>query len=366
MGMMTPGGPVRRFVIVLMTVAALALTSCGGGSEPQELATAGEIPAPSTPNGSATDASPSTSTDSSITPDEAPADETTAAPESPAGAAGAKSVVLAALEKTSATGESMRMIMSMAVGGVPELGGGEATVSMTAAIADGGRRSHFSMDMSQLVDGMAGAPDIDPVEAEMMRSIFAQPLEFRVIDDTTYMTASLFSFFLPVDTPWVAFEADQSAADFGIADSTVDPGAFLALLRGVDDDAEVVGTEEIDGVSTTHIRGRLSVLEAISAAPEAERGDVQDALSGFEPGNLFDLSAELFEIDVWIDEGGLVRRISMGVDDLGSLDPTGQTSAGAYFSVVLDFTDHGTDIEIVEPPASEVTFLDESAFGLGA
>ena len=119
------------------------------------------------------------------------------------------------------------------------IGGVIATVSMTAAIADGGRRSHFSMDMSQFVDAMAGAPDMDPVEAEMMRSIFAEPLEFRVIDDTTYMTASLFSFFLPVDTPWVAFEADQSTADFGIADSTVDPGAFLALLRGVDDDAEV-------------------------------------------------------------------------------------------------------------------------------
>ena len=43
MGMMTPGGPVRSFVIVLMTVAALALTSGGGGSEPQELVTAAEF-----------------------------------------------------------------------------------------------------------------------------------------------------------------------------------------------------------------------------------------------------------------------------------------------------------------------------------
>ena len=355
----------RRPVIALLSAITLVVTACGG-EEPRELATTAEIPTPSTTAATA-ESTPSLSVDSSPAPAHtASADEPMTADSSPARTSATKSVVLAAVEKTSTAGDSVRMVMSMVVGGVPDLGGGEASLAMTAAVSDGGQRSHFSMDMSGFVEAMAAAPDTDPAEVEMIRSMFAQPLEFKVIDDTTYVTASMFSFFLPVDTPWIAFETEQADADFGITDSAIDPGAFLALLRGVDDDAEVVGIEEIDGVPTTHISGSLSVLDAVAAAPESERGDVEEALSGFEPADLFDLSAELFDIDVWIDDDGLVRRMSMGVDDLGALDPTGETPAGAYFSVVLDFTDYGADIEIVEPPASEVTVLDETAFGFGA
>ena len=334
-----------------------------------------EIPVPSTTAGAAPstdDADSAADVDSASDVDEDKSVESSTirsgkeATDDGKGAPGAsRALVLAAVEKSASGIDSVHMTMTMVIGGVPELGGGEAAVVIEATVADGGQKSEFSVDMSGFLDAMLASPDVDPLELELLRSWLGQPLEFRIVGDTTYVSASLFSFFLPVETTWIAFESEQSVADFGVSGLTASPADFLALLRGVDDDAEIVGSEIIDGVETTHIHGSLSVLDAIAAAPDAEQAAVEAALAGLDPTDLVNMSVELFDIDVWIGDDGLVRRMVLAMDDLAAMDETGATPEGAFMRLAFDFSDYGADLVVAEPPASDVTFIDESSFGFG-
>ena len=365
----------RRGLLPLMIVTALLAVSCGGETR-EEPAAVTELPAPSTtvastaaddtPDGAGGDEPEPAATDSDNQSDEKPTNDEEPTPKDKDVAAGPnKRLVLAAVEKSAASTDSLRMVMTMVMGGVPEFGD-ELSLAMEAAVADGGRRSQFSMDMSAIVDAALADPEVDPLEAELMGAMFGQPLEFRTIDGTVYMSASMLSFFIPADTTWIAFEDEQTVSEFGMEEFTAAPGDFLALLRGVDDDAEIVGTEEIDGVPTTHIRGSLSVLEAISAAPESERAAVEEALAGIDPSEMVDMAIEIFDIDVWIGEDDLVRRMILSVDDLAAFDQTGETPEGAYMTLVFEFSDYGGDIAIEAPPAADVTFVDEDFFDLAA
>lgn len=357
----------RRVAFALLTIIAVA-AACGTEKQPDVLVTS-EIPVPSTTAGAA----PSTDdADSASDVDEGNSVESSTtrsgkeATDDGKGAPGAsRALVLAAVEKSASGIDSVHMTMTMVIGGIPELGGGEAAVVIEATVADGGQMSEFSVDMSGFLDAMLASPDVDPLELELLRSWLGQPLEFRIVGDTTYVSASLFSFFLPVETTWIAFESEQSVADFGVSGLTASPADFLALLRGVDDDAEIVGSEIIDGVETTHIHGSLSVLDAIAAAPDAEQAAVEAALAGLDPTDLVNMSVELFDIDVWIGDDGLVRRMVLAMDDLAALDETGATPEGAFMRLAFDFSDYGADLVVAEPPASDVTFIDESSFGFG-
>ena len=358
----------RRVTFALSTTIALVAAACGA-EKPAGVGVVSELPAPST---TANHNMPTDAADSASDVDEGKAIEKSTT-RSGKGATGTKEVapgaskalVLAAVDKSTSGVDSVRMTMTMVIGGVPELGSGEAALVIEAAVAEGGQMSEVSMDMSGFLDAMLAGPDVDPLEAELLQSWLAQPLEFRMVGGTTYVSASLLSFFLPVDTTWIAFESEQSAADFGVSELTVSPADFMALLRGVDDAAEVVGSETINGVSTTHIHGSLSVLEAIAAAPEADRAAVEEALAGLDPSDLVDMSVELFDIDVWIGADGLVRRMVLDVDDLAAMDETGATPVGAYMHLAFDFSDYGADVVVEEPAASDVTFIDENSFGFG-
>ena len=367
----------RRVAFTLLTMMALVAAACGTEIH-EEVVGVSAIPVPSTTAGdsSATDDVQSeidagSDTEAEVDTRKEKAVDNWAArfgkgAENTTPPGSSKALVLAAVEKSSSGIDSLRMTMTMVVGGIPELGGGEAALVIEAAVADGGRMSEFSMDMSGFLDAILTDPDLDPLETEMLRSWLGQPIEFRVIGGTTYVSATLLSLFIPVETTWIAFESEQSAADFGVSELTTSPADFLALLRGVDDDAEIVGSEIINGVSTIHIHGSLSVLEAIAAAPPEERAAVEEALAGLDPSDLVDMSVELFDIDVWIGDDGLVRRMILDMDDLAAMDETGATPEGAYMRLAFEFSDYGDDVSIEEPAASDVTFIDESSFGFDA
>jgi hypothetical protein len=365
---------VRRGLFPLIILTALLATSCGSETREEPVAVS-ELPVPSTtiavvdaedtPDAGDVDETEPAATEPDQEGGEKPtSDDEPAAKEPVVGSN--KRLVLAAVEKSASGTDSLRMTMTMVMGGVPELGGDEFSLAMEAAVADGGRRSQFSMDMSAIIDAALADPEIDPLEAELMSAMFGQPLEFRTIDGTVYMSATLLSFFIPAETTWIAFEDERAVSEFGMEEFTAAPGDFLALLRGVDDDAEIVGTEEIDGVVTTHIRGSLSVLDAIAAAPESEQAAVEEALAGLDPSEMVDMSIEIFDIDVWIGEDDLVRRMILSVDDLAAFDQTGDTPEGAYMRLVFEFSDYGGEITIEPPPASDVTVVDEDFFGLGS
>ncbi len=217
-----------------------------------------------------------------------------------------------------------------------------------AAIAGDGSQGEFVMDLS----GMLGAIPADEV-ADMgpFLDMFAEPVEMRYTADTVYVSSGFVAWLVPVETPWVSFPAESSdpMGDFGFEGASFSAAELLAVLKGLDADAEAVGRETIDGIETTHISGRFSVASLAAL-------DADFDLSEIDPTGLGGLEAEVMNLDVWIDDDDIVRRFRFGVDDLAALDPT--APEGAYFWFTIDLRDIGEPLVIEIPPAADVTEMD--------
>ena len=120
---------------------------------------------------------------------------------------------------------------------------------------------------------------------------------------------------------------------------------ILDYLRAVSGAIETDGTEELRGVETTHYYAIVDLLRYEKIAPPAEREKVRALLGEVvdEPG--------LGEIpmDVWVDELGLVRKLTMA---FSATQPGTEEQATASMSFKL--YDYGEDVEIELPPASQV------------
>jgi hypothetical protein len=105
------------------------------------------------------------------------------------------------------------------------------------------------------------------------------------------------------------------------------PDEVLDLLRKSSKKVELLGNDEIRGVSADHYRAHI------------DEKSVGDDAELYEPNGLV--------IDVWIDDEGLLRRIRI---------PFG----GAEGPVeVIDLYDFGVPVDIDAPPADEVISVEE-------
>ena len=168
-----------------------------------------------------------------------------------------------------------------------------------------------------------------------------------VVDGTTvYMRSPMFG------KDWVKIDASDAGMDDAFDSSgQMDPSDFLAFLRGADG-IEVVGTEEIRGVETTHFSGTLDLGELMDHAPEsAERDEVADAIGELER-EMGDLDATF---DAWVDAEGVPWRVSFGFSPEG---------ADGSFVMTMDVLEIGGKVEVEVPDPRDVTEMGD--FGMGA
>ena len=117
-----------------------------------------------------------------------------------------------------------------------------------------------------------------------------------------------------------------------------DPSQYLEFLRGASEDGvEEVGSEEIDGVETTHYKATLAYDKILDQAPDQEAAEEVRAQLESLGGDIDSIPAE-----VWIDEEGLPRRMKMDM----SVDAQGQT---AEILITMEFSDYGVEVDI-QPP----------------
>jgi len=124
---------------------------------------------------------------------------------------------------------------------------------------------------------------------------------------------------------------------------------ILDYLRAVSGAIETDGTEELRGVETTHYYAIVDLLRYEKIAPPAEREKVRALL-----GEVVDAGLGEIPMDVWVDELGLVRKLTMA---FSATQPGTEEQATASMSFKL--YDYGKDVEIELPPAAEV--VDASA-----
>jgi hypothetical protein len=124
--------------------------------------------------------------------------------------------------------------------------------------------------------------------------------ELRMIGDTTYVR-------LDHDKMW--FKVAGTAGEL----AGLDPRTLLATLQEQSNEVSVVGKEDVRGAETTHYH-----LVAAAGPPT--------------------------QTDVWVDGGGLVRRMR----SVQSPDSADAIRLGT------EFFDFGADLDIEPPPADEV------------
>lgn len=226
-------------------------------------------------------------------------------------------------------------------------GGGspEQTLNALTAAADKASdagSSRMTMDMSMSLGGSGfsvegeGSFDYDEQVGEMRMTITgdglpgAQSMEMIVDGEYLYVKTPP-----GLGTPgWTRMDMSEVAG--GTSQFSQDPTQYLDFLRGAGEDIEEVGTEEIDGVSTTYYKADLSLEAIIEQAPEDEAEALRSQLESLG-------GDETIPSEVWIDEDGLPRRIKLTMH----VESEGQS---ADMTITMDLFDYGTEVD-VEPPA---------------
>jgi len=209
----------------------------------------------------------------------------------------------------------------------------------------------FYMDMSGVA--AASKEDIPPEFADLFGE-----LEVRQIGDIAYVKFPFFNVFLGAETPWIAMPADESDPTGGFTmTSPGNPSEILGSFEDAGATVEVIGTETINGVDTTHYRAVFDT-EALLAQATAEERERLEAQGPFP--------ADSMPMDVWISDDGLVVRFVMEIDG-DSVD----AEPGEGFDRMLmryDLFDLNSRVTIDPPPSSEVTDVGnlEPSFGFEA
>lgn len=295
-----------RFGLLAVTaLAALALAACGGGGND------------SSGGGEATTsaATAETSTDS----------------------------VLAAAATNAAGAGSSRLNFTATT----EIAGQEAPIVFTGEgeFDYEAQKGRFTYDLSELF--AAAGQDFGSEPAEI------------IIDGTVfYMKFPALTSLLPGAKEWIKFDLETLGQQQGVDLSQLqqlnqgDPTAILEYLRATGE-VEEVGTEEVDGVETTHYRAIVDIDKAVAQAPAESKDQVQAQIDQLKAAGLTELP-----IDVWIDGDGLPRKLEYDI----TVDAEGQE---VHTVLAMTFTDYGVDVEVTPPPADQVSDYGELIAQLG-
>ena len=247
--------------------------------------------------------------------------------------------------------ESFSMTMTMQAVGVDELPGDPVIMAIDGVFTEDGTVGSMRMDMSGMVDAMGdeltGGGEMDAMALEM----FDEPWEIVLDGEDMYLRMPILAM-LGVDAEWIRSPIESGGGDFGTGGvgQATSAAEMAQLLEGAGDVTEV-GTEEIDGVSTTHYSVELDWDALAASVGEAEAAELGEVAAG------------ALSMDVWIDGDGLLRRMEMEMD-MGALGADLGTGSSGSILMVMELRDFDEPVEVQIPDPSEVTDADDLGMGL--
>jgi hypothetical protein len=227
----------------------------------------------------------------------------------------------------------------------------DGTFDITATGGFAGHRMAMAMDLGDALTGLLGGAGGGSLPAG-----FDEPMQVVVDGTTAYVRLPMLEGLLGT-SGWLAATPEDldTVGALGFGAGTSDPSQLLQALRGMADDVEEVGHEQIRGEDTTRYRGTLDLSKALDQVPEDRRAALEQQLEGFDT-ELADVPAE-----VWVDEDGLARRLRLDFADLATQQVGSATSA----TLTLELFDYGDDVTVDVPPADETTPIGDVLGGLG-
>ncbi len=224
----------------------------------------------------------------------------------------------------------------------------EGAFDLTSTGGWSGDRMRMEMDLGSALAGLGAGAGSLPDGAD-------EPMQVVLDGGTAYLHIPMLAG-LTGTSGWLTVTPDAMGqiGDLGLSSGTSDPSQMLQALRGVSDDIEEVGKEDIRGEPTTHYRATADLTRAIEAAPEAQRDRLQQQLEGFD--------AELDEVpvDVWVDGEGRARRVTFDFADMAD----GLLGGAGSASLTMDIFDYGQPVDVEIPDPSDTTPI-EDVLGFG-
>ncbi|MCB0992141.1 MAG: LppX_LprAFG lipoprotein [Acidimicrobiales bacterium] len=253
----------KRRLLMVVVVAALIATGCGGGSGSGSVGQGADLPL--------------------VELD------------------GTDAMLIAAVDRTStATSYRFAMLMSFSA---PEFGMEEMRFEVDGAIDSRTNEATMTMDMSSLLEGMSDQ------ELDLFGDLFGDgKIDIVVAGDTAYMRFPALTQMMGSSADWVAVPSEGSSdaiSSMGLAFE--EPGTLLDGLRSVAD-VEQVGTDTVGGVDTTMF---AVTLDAAELDP-----------SGFMTGDVpifvwIDDHGQVRRFEMQFDSMGMSGGVVMELSDFG-------------------------------------------------
>lgn len=180
-------------------------------------------------------------------------------------------------------------------------------------------------------------------------------MEQRLVGRTMYMKMGMLSALGGGSDakPWIKISLDELGKKAGMnidellqQSRQMDPVQNTKMLTASKDVREV-GKEPVDGVETTHYTGTYRMEDAITKLSPEVQETYRKSLATTGMQNM--------HFDLWVDGQQLPRKMTM---------KSNQTSQGAM-TMTMEYRDYGKPVQIVEPPASQVTDFGQLMSKLG-
>ena len=159
----------------------------------------------------------------------------------------------------------------------------------------------------------------------------AQAMEMILLGKAMYMKSPD----LGTGDKWLKIDLSDPNSLFGMIGKATDPEVMFKAMEAPKK-LELVGSEEVDGVEANRYRITLDPTQYLKAMEF--------------PAAMADMLPDELVTEMWVDADDLPRKFTqtMQIPAVGGGKPTTTTTEGTY-------SDFGTDVEIEEPPASQVT-----------
>lgn len=225
--------------------------------------------------------------------------------------------------------------------------GGELTAeTFAAAVTDAqlqARTAHVSADVTAAGQQMTLEGDVQVGESltdygadlTMSSASMGDDLRMVIVDETLYLNLGQLTQgkFAKIDFGDTGSPMGQMMSQLM---SSADPSASLKAMQEGLTGFEKVGTEQVDGVDTTHYRVEVDTRKVLEAQG---MGDYADLAGAQLP--------ETLSYDLWIGDDNLMRRMSFSIGDA--------------MSMTMNLTAWGEPVEISAPPPSQVSKRDPFA-----
>jgi hypothetical protein len=167
-----------------------------------------------------------------------------------------------------------------------------------------------------------------------------------------YMRSDALTKGLPAGKSWLKLDLKDAGAKQGVDIAQLqslsgggDPTQFLSYLSKAGD-VKKVGTEDVNGTSTTHYHAVIDLEKLAGSADKAADSVRQlEQVSGLKE----------LPTDIWIDSSQRVRRQTVAIETSRPLP--------IKFSLQIDYKRFGVPVDVSAPPASETVDYADVAGG---